>query len=34
LTRTTYQGPLRIGEDLTGFIVGKDGVKVIEPPKK
>jgi len=34
LTRKTYQGPLRIGEDLTGFIVGKDGVKVIEPPKK
>jgi ribonuclease Z len=33
MTRKTYQGPLRIGEDLAGFIVGPSGVEVIEPPK-
>lgn len=34
MTRTTYKGPLLIGEDLTAFVVGKDDVKVIEPMKK
>ncbi len=33
MTRTTYKGPLMIGEDLTAFVVTKDDVKVIEPPK-
>ncbi|MGE0559970.1 MAG: MBL fold metallo-hydrolase [Burkholderiales bacterium] len=32
-TRRTYSGPLRIGEDLTAFILGEDGVRVIEPKK-
>lgn len=31
MTRKTYQGPLRIGEDLTAFVVNKNGIKVIEP---
>jgi ribonuclease Z len=34
MTRTTYKGPLLIGEDLTAFVIGKDDVKVMEPPKK
>ncbi len=34
MTRTTYKGPLMIGEDLTAFIITADEVKVIEPPKK
>ncbi len=33
LTRKTYSGPLRIGEDLTAFVIGEDEVKVIEPKK-
>jgi hypothetical protein len=34
MTRTTYKGPLLIGEDLTAFVIDKGDVKVIEPPKK
>ncbi|MGB8435214.1 MAG: MBL fold metallo-hydrolase [Burkholderiales bacterium] len=34
MTRTTYKGPLLIGEDLTAFVITKDDVKVIESPKK
>jgi ribonuclease Z len=30
-TRKTYSGPLRIGEDLTAFVISEDGVRVIEP---
>jgi len=30
-TRKTYSGPLRIGEDLTAFVISADGVRVIEP---
>jgi len=33
MTRKTYAGPLRIGEDLTAFVIGQDGVHVIEPKK-
>jgi ribonuclease Z len=31
-TRTTYSGPLVVGKDRMRFIVGKDGVKVVQPP--
>jgi hypothetical protein len=31
--RTTYDGPVTVGADRTRFIIGKDGVKVIPPPK-
>ena len=33
LTRKTYSGPLRIGEDLTAFVISEDGVHVFEPKK-
>jgi hypothetical protein len=26
-TRTTYSGPLEMGQDMMVFVVGKDGVK-------
>lgn len=31
--RTTYDGPVTMGADRTRFIIGKDGVTVIAPPK-
>jgi ribonuclease Z len=34
LTRNNYSGPLVIGQDLMAFVITKDDVKVIEPPKK
>jgi len=33
LTRKTYQGPLRVGEDLTSFVLTGAAVEVVEPPK-
>ena len=32
-TRTNYSGPLVVGKDRMRFIVGKDGVKIVQPPK-
>lgn len=32
-TRKTYSGPLRIGEDLTSFFIGENGVNVVGPVK-
>ncbi len=32
-TRKTYDGPVVVGKDLMRFVIGKDGVKIIEPKK-
>ncbi len=32
--RTTYDGPLTVGLDRMRFVIGKDGVTVVPPPKK
>lgn len=31
--KTTYDGPVTVGADRMRFVIAKDGVKVIEPPK-
>jgi len=33
LTRNNYSGPLVIGQDLMAFVITKDDVKIVEPPK-
>jgi len=33
LTRKNYSGPLLIGQDLTAFVIGKEEVTVLAPPK-
>ena len=32
-TRKTYDGPVVVGKDLMRFVIGKDGVKIIQPKK-
>jgi ribonuclease Z len=32
-TRKTYDGPVVVGKDLMRFVIGKEGVKVIQPKK-
>ena len=32
-TRKTYDGPVVVGKDLMKFVIGKDGVKIIQPKK-
>jgi len=31
--KTNYDGPVTVGADRTRFIIGKDGVEVVKPPK-